>query len=111
MIKLELTAPITPTIEIAGHEFTVQLSELDINDLLEQVKGHALALKDDPNIDDILGYLRHINEAIDKILGDGAMAKLDAGRSVNAATAMRWLRDVAGAALQANMEACKAKND
>lgn len=111
MIKLNLTAPITPTIEIAGHEFTVQLSELDINDLLEQVKAHALGLKDNLSTDDILGYLRNINEAIDKILGEGAMAKLAAGRSVNAATAMRWLRDVAGAALQANMEACKAKND
>jgi len=111
MIELNLTAPVIPTIKYMGHEFAVQMGELDIIDLLEQAKDRAMNLKDKPSIDDILGYLRHINEAIDNILGEGAMAKLAAGRSVNAATAMRWLRDVAGDALKANMEACKAKND
>lgn len=111
MIELNLTAPVIPKIKYMGHEFNVQMGELDIIDLLEQAKYRALNLKDKPSINDICGYINHINEAIDKILGEGAMSKLAAGMSVNAVTAMHWLGDVAGAALQANMEACKAKND
>lgn len=111
MIKLELISPIVPEVEISGEKFTVLLGEIDIQKMLEAVQESAKALESNGDPEKVLEYLHGINNAIDAIIGEGAFAKLAAGRSINAVTAMRWLAAVAEAALEANVEAVKQIND
>lgn len=111
MIKLELISPIVPEVEISGEKFTVLLGELDIQKVLESVQESGKALEGTENAAGVMEFLHSINNAIDAILGEGTFAKLAAGRSINAVTAMQWLAAVAQAALEANVEAVKRIND
>lgn len=107
MNNLELTPCVTPEIEVNGHGFPVLLGEVGIYETLTEVKNKAIDFGSDPTPEKIVTFCRSVNDAIDSIIGTGAMAKLADGRSVNAATAMKWLSAISSEALAANLEAIK----
>lgn len=107
MINLELSPCVTPEIEVNGHRFPVLLGEVGIYETLTEIKNKAIDGDSDPTPEKIIAFCRSVNDAIDSIIGTGAMAKLADGRSVNAATAMKWLGAISSEALAANLEAIK----
>ncbi len=88
----------TPSLEVNGHAFELQMSDADIFDRALAIKGKYRRLGKNPNPEKVMRAVRECSALVDGILGHGAMERISGGKPVRMADAVNLMLQIAGAA-------------
>ncbi len=93
-----------PSIEVNGHVFTLRMSDADIFDQALKISARYAKLSAKTPPAQVLKAVRECAAAVDEMLGEGAMAKISAGRPVRMADALNVMTLIAEAAARSYTE-------
>ena len=89
-----------PKLKVNGHIFELNMSDYEVMNMSNALQKKYKDLGSATDRDVILGAVKEVVDGIDKILGEGAVAKISNGKPVSIATAMRWLRVITQEAME-----------
>ena len=89
-------------IRINGVVYKIIANDAEIVVMAENMKKEcAKILGSNPDAKAIVRAVKHITESIDKVLGDGATAKISGGSPVTLKKAVEWFRVITSEAISA----------
>lgn len=98
--EITLTENVAPKLSINGDIFELCLSDAEIMSITSDIsKRYTGMAQNGAGKDEIIAAVKEVSETIDKILGEGAVAKIAKGKPVSIVTAIKWLNVIASEAM------------
>ncbi|MDY4007491.1 MAG: hypothetical protein SOY94_01330 [Candidatus Limiplasma sp.] len=112
MRKITLEPVSCPKLEINGNVFELKMSDIDIMTMADEMRAkYAELAQQKASSTDVLNAAKEVAGCIDKVLGKGAVQKICKGKPVSIATAMKWLTQIAEAAMEEYASELERKNE
>lgn len=108
MRELNLKVPEQEQIKINGEIFTIKMSDIEILNLANEIENRYKNI-DTQDLKTITEALKEATNSIDKILGDGAVAKISGGKPIGFQVSVEWLKAICDVIGEKNNEYIKDK--
>lgn len=99
----ELTLNVTdaPQLKINEHVFDLHMSDRELMAMSSGLQKKYREMNQNTPDDEVLKAVEEVVNGIDRILGEGAVAKISGGKPVSIVTAVRWLKLITQEAMEA----------
>ena len=107
--NLNLEINDAPKLVVNGNIFELQISDHELMAMSANLQKKYRSMNAETPNDEVLAAVAEVVEGIDRILGEGAVAKIANGKPVSIVTAVRWLRLITQEAMEAYAEELAAQ--